>query len=400
MTTSSSEGSRSGTAPGRALPGCLRAFPGAVLELSLDGIVLDSNGKLEAETSTSLVGRSFAEALDAYSSRDKWARLLTAARTADGATVAELVLAGTTTLLEPRTFSLLPSPDSESVWLVQHPHDVRLDRLREEVTEVNSELTNTQRELVKERGRIREALAELERQHEALRVTSAELERSNAALDEFAHAVSHDLKAPLRGIANCAQWLEEDLGPSLAGEPREHLESLRRGATRMRTMIDGVLAYARAGREEARAEAIDLRELVAEVLAMVRPPSAVTVTVSDDMPTIHASRAPLQQVVQNLIGNAVKHAGPHARVWVRARLDGAWCEMEVSDDGPGIPPEHRERIWGLFHRLTPSGDTESTGIGLALVRRLVEAQGGRVAVESREGGGATFRFTWPANIQE
>ena len=398
--TSPSEGARSDTASGRAVPEWLRAFPGAVLELSADGTVRDSNGWLETAAGTSLVGRPFADSLDAFSSRDKWTRLLTAAHDRDEATVVELVLAGDATLLEPRTFSLLPSRVSESVWLVEHPHDVRLDRLRGEVTEVNSELTNTQRELVKERGRLREALAELERQHEALRVTSAELERSNAALDEFAHAVSHDLKAPLRGITNCAQWLEEDLGPQLGGEPREHLESLRRGAARMRTMIDGVLAYARAGREEARAENIDLRELVAEVLAMIQPPAGVSVTASDDMPTVHAPRAPLQQVVQNLIDNAIKHSGPHARVWVKARLDGAWCEVVVSDDGPGIPPEHRERIWGLFHRLTPSGDTESTGVGLALVRRLVEAQGGRVGVESREGGGATFRFTWPANIRE
>ena len=397
------------------LPGCLRDFPGAVVQVDADGVVVDSNGRLDSALDRALVGRPFAEALDAESSGAKWERLRRRAAEAPGGVSAELVLAGRETLPEPRAFSVLRDADAGMLWLVEHPADARLDRLREEVTEVNSELANTQRDLLKERSRLAHLLAELEEQYrtqerlsamlsernEALEAASRELERSNRALDEFAHVVSHDLKAPLRSIGNYSAWIEEDHGAELAEEARAQLRALRGQVTRMRRMIDGVLAYARAGREGSSATEVDVGALLDEVVAIVAPPAGVTMRVERPMPTLVTESVPLGQVLQNLVDNAVKHARrADPEVVVRARLEGGWCEFTVADNGPGIPPRLRDRIWELFRTGEPTDGVDRTGIGLAVVRREVEARGGRVWVDSGPEGGAIFRFTWPAHPME
>jgi signal transduction histidine kinase len=391
---------------GLGLPVCLRRFPGAVLHVSAEGTVLASNGRLEAALGVELVGRPFAAALDADSSGAKWARLLAGPDVA-GDPVWELVLRGRETLAEPRAFSAVRDPDSATLWLMEHPRDARLDHLRELAEDVNSELANTQRELLRERGRLARALERIERQHERLQATAAalearqaELERSNRALDEFAHVVSHDLKAPLRSMVNYAAWIEEDAGPALVGDARTHLVQLRAQAGRMRALIDGVLAYARAGRERPEPELVDVGALVREVVETLDPPPGVTISVDEGLPTLRTARVPLRQVLQNLIGNAVAHAGrDDPRVHVSGRPvgeDDAWHEFAVADNGEGIAPELHERIWELFHTLRPESDAAGTGIGLAIVRRTVEGNGGTAWVESAKGAGATFRFLWPS----
>lgn len=381
------------------LPGCLRHFPGAVLRVSRAGTVLESNGHLEAALGAagdapggaSLVGRPFAEALDADSSGAKWARILAGAATADASIVWELVPRGGHTLPEPRAFSVLPDDDAASLWLVEHPRDARFDHVRAQVTEVNSELANTQRELLKERGRLARALA-------ALEARQAELERSNRALDEFAHVVSHDLKAPLRSIANYAQWIEEDAAGVLGDEAAAHLELLRAQVGRMRQLIDGILAYARAGRARSEPAAVDVAALVRDVVETLDPSPGVTVTVAGALPTLWTDPAPLRQVLQNLLDNAIAHARrDEPRVTVSGRPAGEFHEFAVADNGSGIPPRLQERIWTLFHTAGPRDGGAGTGIGLAVVRRLVEAQGGRAWVESAEGAGAVFRFLWPVH---
>jgi signal transduction histidine kinase len=319
--------------------------------------------------------------------------------------VAELVLAGRETLGEPRAFSVLWDGEARAVWLVEHPRDERLDLLREQVIDVNSELANAQRDLLKERSRLARALTDLETRNAELEATTHQLAQSNHALDEFAHAISHDLKAPLRTIGNYARWIAEDAGGALGEEPRAHLDALRGQVGRMRAMIDGVLAYARAGREASTPEPVDLGALLEEIVALLHPPATVRIVADGPLPTLHTPRVPLQQVLQNLIDNAVKHARrDDARVTVRACSEGDdadWCEIAVADDGPGIPDHARDRIWGLFHSLEPTDGADRTGIGLAVVRRLVEGHGGRIWVESpNDDGGATFQFLWPARAGE
>jgi signal transduction histidine kinase len=226
---------------------------------------------------------------------------------------------------------------------------------------------------------------------------SASLERTNRELNQFAYVASHDLKAPLRGIANLAQWVEEDLGPAMTEGSREHIRVLLSRVRRMESLIDGILAYARAGKGSGQREVIDVGQLVRDVLELLAPPAGtVRVDVAEDLPRLRAARVPFQQVWMNLLGNAFKHARREgAEVRVRAQDRGSEWEFYVADNGPGIAPQYQQRVFGIFQTLASRDQVEGTGIGLATVKKLVETEGGRVWVESQFGQGATFRFTWP-----
>jgi len=245
------------------------------------------------------------------------------------------------------------------------------------------------------------ARREVERKAEELARVAAALEASNRELDQFAYVASHDLKAPLRGISNLSQWIEDDLGEALGGESREHMALLRGRVQRMEGLIDGILHYSRAGRSRGAVERVDTGALAREAADLLAPPPGVVVEVAPGMPVIMTERLPLQQVFLNLIGNAVKHSGSASgTVRVSVRDDEGTCEFSVSDEGPGIAPEFHDRIWGMFQTLQPRDRVEGTGIGLSVVKKLVESRGGRVWVESAPGEGATFRFLWPADRTE
>jgi signal transduction histidine kinase len=243
--------------------------------------------------------------------------------------------------------------------------------------------------------RLRESEARAVERANALARTTAELSRMNAELDAFAYAASHDLRAPLRGIANLAQWIEEDLQGSLREETREMLALLRSRMHRMEALIEGILQYSRAGRVHEPPELVNVDTMVAELVDLLSPPAATIET--RDLPVLVTERVPLQQILQNLIGNAVKHGGPGVTITVSADEAGPYWRFHVADNGPGIPEEFHRRIWAIFQTLEPRDKVEGTGIGLSLVKKLVESQGGSVALHSRAGEGAVFTFTWPKN---
>lgn len=241
-----------------------------------------------------------------------------------------------------------------------------------------------------------ESRKEAERKAEELARLSAELARSNQDLDQFAYVASHDLKAPLRGIANLTEWIEEDLGDRVTGESREHMELLKGRVHRMEALIDGILTYSRAGRVHEEPTDVDVGALLAECIELLDPPAETTVVIGPGMPVLRTERVPLQQVFMNLIGNAIKYnrrAGARVEVNVEAAEDE--YRFSVADNGPGIEERYRERIWQIFQTLAPRDQVEGTGIGLSVVRRIVESRGGRTWLDSEVGQGTTFHFSWP-----
>lgn len=233
---------------------------------------------------------------------------------------------------------------------------------------------------------------------QALIRSNQALLRSNQALDEFAYAASHDLKAPLRVIDNTSKWLEEDLAEHLSGEMRENMQLLRGRVKRMEKLLNDLLAYSRIGRKSDAAfvETLSGESLMANVLAMVAPPESFHVSVNPNFAEITVCRMPLQQIFINLIGNAIKHHhGDAGNIKVSVDIGTTMYTFSVSDDGPGIDPRFHARIFDMFQTLKPRDQVEGSGMGLAMVRKYVELMGGTITVDSAEGQGSTFRFTWP-----
>jgi PAS domain S-box-containing protein len=232
---------------------------------------------------------------------------------------------------------------------------------------------------------------------------TAELERSNQELDQFAYIASHDLKAPLRVIDNASRWLEEDLGEKLTDEDRENMTLLRNRVKRMEKLLDDLLEYSRVGRtNDAHSDQIiDGHTLIQDVLLLLGPSPTLKVEIGDGFKTIRVNPVPLQQVLYNLIGNAIKH---HDRdggvIEVGVTETESRLQFTVRDDGPGIPEEFHEKIFGMFHTLKPRDQVEGSGMGLALVKKIVERFGGKVTVISGEGRGTEFSFTWPKEQTE
>jgi PAS domain S-box-containing protein len=253
-------------------------------------------------------------------------------------------------------------------------------------------------ELLELNRRLESALIETQASRDDARRSAAATEEAYRQLDQFAYVASHDLKAPLRGIASLAEWIREDVGERLSGESAGHMRLLQGRVQRMQALIDGILAYSRAGRVLTKPEPVNTGALVAEIVELLAVSPDVTIDVAPLMPVLEAERIPLQQIFMNLIGNAVKYAQaerPDVVITVTWFDRGDAYEFAIADNGPGIPPEYHDRIWGMFQTLAPRDTVEGTGIGLSVVKKIVESRGGHVSVQSSPGNGATFRFSWP-----
>jgi len=229
------------------------------------------------------------------------------------------------------------------------------------------------------------------------------LERSNAELQQFAYIASHDLSEPLRMVSSYLQLLRRRYRGQLDGEADEFIDYAVDGATRMRALIEALLAYSRAGRGGEPAP-VELDAVATDVLrtlagALVRSSAHVEV---GHLPRVTGDRVQLEQLLQNLIANALKFRdGPRAHVWVKADpAPTGMVQISVADAGIGIDAVHRERVFKMFQRLHDREAYEGTGIGLAICRKIVERHGGRIWVEEREGGGTVFRFTLPPAMAE
>ncbi len=223
-----------------------------------------------------------------------------------------------------------------------------------------------------------------------------ELIKSNQELEQFAYIASHDLKAPLRAIDRLASWITEDCGDALSPPCKENLDLLRHRVVRMSNLIEGILQYSRAGRTELDIAEVDTQELLQDILDSLAPNPKFTIKLTGNFPKFHALYIPLNQVFSNLITNSIKHHHKKTGVIeIGVQEKGRYYEFFVRDDGPGIHPQYFDKIFQIFQTLQSRDTLESTGIGLSIVKKLVESQGGKITVVSAEGEGSTFFFTWP-----
>lgn len=252
-----------------------------------------------------------------------------------------------------------------------------------------------ERELKEQQHNLRSRATELANLNQALATTNNTLAERNLELDRFSHIVSHDLKAPLRGINNLSEWIEEDLADKLTAETQKYLNLQRERIARMENLIDGLLQYARVGRKNAPVETVDVRQLLEEIIDSSDPPPEFTIAIINKMPVMNTQRLYLEQVFSNLITNGIKH---HPRVngkmTISVQERERFYEFAVADDGAGIASKLQNKIFDIFHTLDRGESKSNTGVGLAIVKKIVEERGGKITVESELGKGTTFCFQW------
>jgi len=223
-----------------------------------------------------------------------------------------------------------------------------------------------------------------------------DLEKINRDLDQFAYVVSHDLKAPLRAMSSLVTWIQEDSGAFVTEESKENLQMIGGRIQRMENLIQGILAYSKAGKSKWEKVQTNVREVLHEIIDSSNVPKHFTiknkVTVSDLM----TDKIKLSQVFANLISNAIKYNDKDAgEIEIGSNEYDDWCQFYVMDNGPGIEKVYHEKIFMIFQTLAARDEIESTGIGLAIVKKIVEDQQGKIWIESQVGAGSRFVFTWP-----
>jgi PAS domain S-box-containing protein len=230
------------------------------------------------------------------------------------------------------------------------------------------------------------------------------LSHSNRELDQFAYITSHDLKAPLRAVASLSEWIEEDLDEHISPETRSQMHLLRRRVYRMQALLNSLLEYSRAGRVHTPISTVDVNRLLTKVIDALAPPDTFTINIISPMPTLMARRQPLEQVFSHLIDNAIRHHPTKMGTIEISAIDlGDRYEFAIADDGDGIEPQYQNRIYTIFQTLKARDLHENVGAGLAIVKKIVTAEGGTIELQSLAGKGAIFRFTWlkqPVNAQE
>jgi signal transduction histidine kinase len=243
---------------------------------------------------------------------------------------------------------------------------------------------------------LQDALVARKRAEEKQAQLLKQVEAANQELADFAHVVSHDLKAPLRAIDTLAKWLASDYRDKFDEDGRTQLDLLLGRVKRMHDLIDGILQYSRAGRIREEVVEVDMAELVPATIDLLSPPPHIRVTVETPLPAVRVEPTRIAQVLQNLLSNAIKYMDkPQGLIRIGCAEEGEFWKFHVGDNGPGIEEKDRDRVFQLFQTLKPRDQADSTGVGLAVVKKAVEMYGGRVWIESLVGEGSTFYFTLP-----
>lgn len=270
------------------------------------------------------------------------------------------------------------------------------DHLEELVEDRTNELKKKTDKIEESRKALTYLVEDVNEAGEELRKVNMEYSTANKELKEFAYIVSHDLKAPLRAISQLTHWISEDYSEAFDADGKMQMDLIIKRVKRMDGLINGILRYSRVGRIRKKEERLDLNLLVNEVIDNIAPPDNVRITFENKLPVIFRNSIRMEQVFQNLIGNAIKFMDKgEGIISVGCTDKGAYWKFSVSDNGPGIDKRYHDKIFRIFQTLVPHDEHESTGIGLALVKKIIGQYGGSVSVESEAGHGATFFFTLP-----
>ncbi|MEC7275767.1 MAG: ATP-binding protein [Bdellovibrionota bacterium] len=230
---------------------------------------------------------------------------------------------------------------------------------------------------------------------ERLGKTLVDLQRSNDELEKFAYIASHDLKSPLRAIDNLSQWIEEDLREIANDQTKTYLEQMRGRVFRMERLLDALLEYSRVGRETYSTTYICLNDVVDGALQVLNIPPEITIKKDIELQDFLVHELPLSHVLQNLIGNAIKHNdGPLGKIEISVREKAGFLHLGVKDNGSGIEEKYHQKIFEMFQTLKSRDEVEGSGMGLALIKKIVEKQGGSIQVKSKLNEGSEFIFTW------
>lgn len=223
-----------------------------------------------------------------------------------------------------------------------------------------------------------------------------ELKRSNKELNDFAYVASHDLKAPLRGIMQLSTWIEEDIDEYATEDTKSNLALLMNRTSRLEKLLEDLLDYSRIGRKKGDIQTVDTRELVLNIFDLQSPPESVTLICQETMPVINTAISPFETIIRNLIGNAIKHNDKvDAVIMVSGKEFPKYYQFSVKDNGSGIPVKYHEQIFELFKTLRPRDEVEGSGMGLSIIKKLLDYHNGSIEVESDGKTGSCFTFTWP-----
>ncbi len=229
-----------------------------------------------------------------------------------------------------------------------------------------------------------------------LKRNARKLEKINNELNHFAYIVSHDLKAPLRAITNLSEWIEEDLGEIKDEDVKENFCLLRGRVQRLENLINGILSYSRVTRAADEYEKIDTKQLIKEIIGYLEIPKDFTVNLPVKMPVITYSKVNMEQIFTNLLSNAIKHHDkPKGQIDIAYRSKQGFHEFSVADDGPGIEKNYHEKVFQMFQTLKARDDVESTGVGLAIVKKILEDRGGAIRIDPNRVQGTNFIFDIP-----
>ena len=223
-----------------------------------------------------------------------------------------------------------------------------------------------------------------------------ELKRSNKELNDFAYVASHDLKAPLRGIMQLSTWIEEDIADYANDETKGNLTLLMSRTSRLDKLLEDLLNYSRIGRMTGDIQTIDTKELILNVFDLQDPSKSITLNFQGAMPIINTAISPFETIIRNLIGNAIKHNNKaNGVITISAQEFPKHYQFSVKDNGPGIPQRYHEQIFELFKTLKPRDEVEGSGMGLSIIKKLLDYHKGSITVESDGENGTCFTFTWP-----